>query len=463
MNPSVASTETPCREMRWRGRFGSLLSGRTNSGAAVQSFLVKIIVLGLNAATSITVARALKASGRGEMSAIMMWPGFFGAILTLGLPSSLTFNLRRDPDAASNTIAAASLIAILLGLLTAAIGYIAVPLWLTNYSVLDVTYARWLLLASPLPILLLFGRAALEARGNFFASNLSLWATPSLTLLWLLILVLLGRATPLSCGIAYLATSAPVAVLLIWQVFGTYQPRFMSILSAVHNLLHFGLRAWGIDLLNALAVSEQVLVVHFLSPSDMGIYVVAASLARMLSVFQTSAIIVLFPRIAAKSSGEVLSLTGTIFRVTTYGAALAAVLFGILGPVLLGLMYGNTYADLGVWSFRILLAEVVVSGATQVLAQAFLALERPGSITIIQAVGVLCGLLMMPHMIVRYGAQGAPLALLASSLIRFTITLLAFPRLLHLNIPRIIPNREDILFLRARIPWQTEVADAVQS
>jgi len=463
MSAALAPPEAARLTSRFGKRFKSLFSGRTNSGAAAQSFLIKIAVLGLNAATSIVVARALKPAGRGEMSAMIMWPGFFAAMLTLGLPSSLTFNLRRNPEQSSSTIGAAALITIVSGLMTGIIGFIAVPLWITNYSALDVSYARWMLLASPLPILLLFGRAALEARGNFYASNLSLWTAPVLTLLWLFILIATGRATPLSCGIAYVASSVPPAVLLMWQVFKAYRPSLVSLSKAFRNLLHFGLRAWGIDLLNALAVSEQVLVIHFLPPAAMGVYVVAASLARMLSVFQTSAIIVLFPRIAAREPREVLELTGTVFRLTTYGAGAAALIFAVLGPILLRIMYGHTYAQEGLWSFRILVAEVIVSGATQVLAQAFLALERPGSVTIIQSLGVLSGLLMMPYMIGTYGAKGAPLALLISSLIRFTITLTAFPRLLRLGIPRVLPNREDIQFLSARIPWQRGAADVIQS
>ena len=71
----------------------AVFTGRNNSAAALQSLATKVIVLGVNAATSIVVARALKPAGRGEMSAIIMWPGFFAAMLTLGLPSSLTLQL----------------------------------------------------------------------------------------------------------------------------------------------------------------------------------------------------------------------------------------------------------------------------------------------------------------------------------------------------------------------------------
>jgi O-antigen/teichoic acid export membrane protein len=239
--------------------------------------------------------------------------------------------------------------------------------------------------------------------------------------------------------------------LLLVQVFSTYRPHFADLWASLRRLLHFGLRAWGIDLLTALAVSEQVLVVHFLSPADMGTYVVAASLARMLSVFQTSAVIVLYPRIAARGTEDVIELTGLTFRVTTFCTAAGALVAGAVGPFLLRSVYGASYAEGGVGVFRLLLGEVVLSGATQVLAQAYLALERPGTVTSIQGLGVGIGLLLMPGMIKEFGGAGAPLALLVSSVIRFSITLLSFRYLLKTPVPRIWPKRTDLHFVTARL------------
>jgi O-antigen/teichoic acid export membrane protein len=461
--PCVASIETRSRTTALLGAAKAVLNGRNNSAAALQSLATKVLVLGVNAATSIVVARALKPAGRGEMSAIIMWPGFFAAMLTLGLPSSLTFNLRRHPERASETIAAASILTLLIGLATGILGFVAVPLWLTKYSSADILHARWMLLASPIPMMLLFGRAALEAKGNFFASNLSLWSQPFLTLIWLFVLVALGQVTPLSSGLAYVLAGLPPALLLLAQVYSAYRPRFSSIRASLRNLLHFGLRAWGIDLLNALAVSEQVLVVHFLSPADMGTYVVAASLARMLSVFQTSAVVVLFPRIAAHSATDVIDLTGFTFRVTTICAVAGAVAAGAIGPLLLRSVYGASYAQGGVGVFRLLLGEVVLSGATQVLAQAYLALERPGTVTAIQGLGVGIGLLLMPGLIKEFGGPGAPLALLISSVIRFTITLLSFRYLLKIAAPRIWPDREDFRLIIARLSTLSGASSTVRS
>jgi O-antigen/teichoic acid export membrane protein len=461
-------TPDACVAPAVRNRTGSLLaalnavfSGRNNSAAALQSLATKVLVLGLNAATSIVVARALKPAGRGEMSAVIMWPGFLAALLTLGLPSSMTYNIRRQPERAPETIGAAMMLALLISVVTAILGFFILPIWLTEYSATDILHARWILLASPLGLLPLCARAALEAKGDFFASNLSLWAAPFLTLAGLFALVEAGHITPLSSGLAYVLAAIPPAGFLVARVYTTYHPRIANIRASLHNLMHFGLRAWGIDLLNALAVSEQVLVVHFLSPADMGTYVVAASLARMLSIFQTSAVIVLFPRIAARNTEEVIDLTGFTFRVTTFCAAGGAVAAGAIGPILLRLVYGASYAEGGVGVFRLLLGEVVLSGATQVLAQAYLALGRPGTVTTIQAAGVGIGLLLMPWLIKEFGGPGAPLALLISSVIRFTVTMLSFGYVLKTAAPRLWLKREDLRLVTAQLANLQKAAPGV--
>jgi O-antigen/teichoic acid export membrane protein len=462
--PSLIATKPRSRGTALLVGVKTVFAGRNNSAAALQTLVTRVLVLGLNAATSIVTARALNPAGRGEMAAIIMWPGFFSALLTLGLPSALTFNLRRHPELAAETISAGWLLTLAIGLATGIAGFFFVPAWLTQYPHSAIVYARWMLLASPVPILLYFGRNAMEASGNFFASNLNLWAAPFLTLIWLLVLVAFGAVNPLSSGLAYIIGSVPPGVFLLARVYSTYRPRLRNVRASLRRLLHFGLRAWGIDLLNALAVSEVVLVVHFLSPAGMGTYVVAASLARVLGVFQTSAVIVLYPRIAAKAPADVIALTGFTLRVTTFCAAAGAVVTGALGPILLRSVYGASYADLsGVLIFRLLLAEVVLSGATQVIAQAYLALERPGSVTAIQALGVGIGWLVMPWMIKEFGGMGAPLALLASSIIRFTLTLLLVPRLLKGPLPGIWLKREDLCLVAARLGSLTASTSTVRT
>ena len=65
--------------------------------AVVQSVGAKVLIIGINALTGIITARALRPEGRGELAAMILWPVFLASALSLGVPSALTFQLKRNP------------------------------------------------------------------------------------------------------------------------------------------------------------------------------------------------------------------------------------------------------------------------------------------------------------------------------------------------------------------------------
>ena len=68
--------------------------------AVIQSVAAKVMIIGINALTGIITARALRPEGRGELAAMILWPVFLASALSLGVPSALTFQLRRNPGEA---------------------------------------------------------------------------------------------------------------------------------------------------------------------------------------------------------------------------------------------------------------------------------------------------------------------------------------------------------------------------
>src|SRR5256885_3952979 len=97
--------------------------GQGQSGAIhaiAQSIVARSAMIGINAATGILTARALAPIGRGELSAMIMWPVFLANAMTLGIPNALRYNLKRGSIAAKNLVGAALLLSITLNILTAA-------------------------------------------------------------------------------------------------------------------------------------------------------------------------------------------------------------------------------------------------------------------------------------------------------------------------------------------------------
>jgi O-antigen/teichoic acid export membrane protein len=181
----------------------------------------------------------------------------------------------------------------------------------------------------------------------------------------------------------------------------------------------------------------------------MGLYTVAWSMAQVLNVFQWAVVAVLFPKASGRSTEEVVFLTGLATRgyiALTVPAAAGLLLFS---PPLLSVIYGPDYTD-AVPVFRLLVVATVLSSTNLVLLQAFMALNRPGLVTIEQVAGLSLILPLMLLLLPHYGLAGAGLALIISALIRFILVLISFPMVLKERVPRLWLTREELVSIARR-------------
>ena len=188
----------------------------------------------------------------------------------------------------------------------------------------------------------------------------------------------------------------------------------------------------------------------------MGTYVVALSLSRTLNLFQNSVVMVLFPKAAGQSITDVVAMTGDAVRVSGLVTALCGIPVCLAGPMLLRLLYGREYASAG-GALRLLVLDVTLSGATYVLAQAFMSLDRPGIITVLEAIGLSFSIPMMLILVPRFGIYGAAASLLTSTVARLIFVFSGFRIFLKTDPPKIIPAGKDIRMLSSMIMgWFSE-------
>lgn len=445
---SIANNPKP---MEASGPLRRILSGSGSVAALIQSLVTKFAVLGLNAGTGILVARLLQPEGRGQMAAMIMWAGFLTSALTLGVPSALIYSVRRATQKAPQLVGAAITIAFALGIVAGLLGLILVPTWLSGYSPEVISWARWFLVSCPIPILLIVGRAALEASGDFSGSNASYWLVPSLTLLALGGLMFAGLLSPVSAGLAYVLSGVPVAAWMLVRLYCLQKPSLTNLISNSRELMHYGVRSYGVDLVAALALqADQVLVAGFVTATSMGIYLAASNVARMLSVFPLSIVMVLFPRTAGLGIEEIRRVTGQAVRVCTALAICCGMATVIIGPSLMSLLYGPNYAP-AASILRVLVLEALFSGNTQVLAQAFMSAGRPGVVTVVQTAGVTLSIGLMIILIPHYGVMGAALSMALSGALRLAATLCCFPLFLRVAPPSLLITMDDLRFIRRKM------------
>lgn len=441
--------KTVSASVRW------VLAGRGATAATLQTLLTKILILAANTCTGAITARILGPDGRGEQAAIALWPQFLAFTMTLGLPIALRYYLKRNPEQESEIFSATLVLGTILGIVAAIAGILFIPQWLTQYSPEVIRYAQWFMVLSPIIMLTTIYTAALEADYNFKTANQAQYLQPLTTLVILTGLAVSDNLTPFTAVIAYAFPSLPIFFWLSRCVWQRFRPRLSGLRKSYQRLMSYGLRAYGIDLIGTLSVQvDQALVINLLAPEAMGKYVISLSLSRMLNLFQHSIVTVLLPKTAARPIAEVVAVTGMAVRISTALTTMAAAILFIVGPMLLKLLYGAEFMG-AVPVFRILVVMTVVDGSVWILAQAFMALGRPGTVTLLQTIGLGLSIPFLLLLVPRLGLQGAGWALLCSTVVRLVFVLACYPLVLKVRPPSLLAKRSDFYILKQKMVHRT--------
>ena len=419
------------------------MSGRGPTAVSVfQSFAAKLAIIAINTGTGVLTARALHPQGRGELAAILLWPQVLSGALSLGIPSAMIYNLRSTPKRASQLLTAGLLLALLVGVVASIAAILAAPTLMRQYRPEVVTVAQCVMPNVIVATYLLIGRGALEARSLFMHSGLVLTTPPLLTLVGLSVLAVSGRLTPESAAVTYIASGIPALGLVLRHLPLSFSHSVSEIRACMRALLSYGVRSYGIDLCGTLAFYiDQALVVTLLSPGQMGAYVVALSLSRVMNVGQQAVTTVLFPKMVGLGTAEVAALTQRVLRVTSTVSAVSVIAIALFGRTVLQIVYGSAYVNGGML-LLLLVIEAAIAGCVSIVAQAFMASGRPGIITIQQVIGLGCAVPLMLVLIPRMGVTGAAAALLVSTSLRFIFISIAFARLFGNRLPRLLLDAE---------------------
>ena len=424
-----------------------LIQGKGSVAATAQTMITMVGILAINVLTGIITARTLGPEGRGEQAALIVWPEFMANVITLGIPSALVYNLRRYPEERSNFFSAAVILCAILGIGSATVGILFLPQWLSQYPTETIRMAQLLMPIVPIFLLAQLFALALDACSQFAISNIGRYMMPLGTLLLLYGLVISHNITPYTAALAYILPGIVVFLSRVAYLRKVFKFQWSGLTKTYRRLMSYGVRSYGVELVKTLSGKlSQVVIVGLLSSSNLGIYVVALNLSRMMNVFQTSFVTVLFPTVAGRPRKEVVALTGRAVRVSLALSCLAGIIVSFLAPVLLNVLYGEKFLA-AIAVFRILLVEIIISGTVWVFLQAFMAVGKPGFVTLLQGLGVAISIPLMFLLVPVYGLEGAGMALLCSSFTRLILVYLSYGFILKVQPPSLLLNKQDIDFI----------------
>ncbi len=402
----------------------------------------------INIVTGIITARSMGATGRGEQAALLMLPQLLAYCLTLGLPTSITFNIKKNPNLSRSLVTFTLIFAFGLGVVATLIGILIIPFLFEGYAGRVIVSAQYLMIFSITYLIGIVLTGILKARDNFKLFNRWRYIEPIIILMSLLILYFSNNISPLTAALSYILPSLPMFLIIFIYILREYRVSFNNFVDSSKRVTSYGIRSYGIDLVTNLSGKlDQVLIAAFLNSTAIGLYVISLSLSKMIGIIHNSIVTVLFPRMLTMDKKQMIDTTLVITRITLVAILIIDIILFFLSPFVIELLYGPSFKQADI-ILKFLIFEVLFSGCAVILSQPFMSLNKPGAITTLQVLSMIINLLLLWLLVPKYGLLGAGIATLLSSILKFLTVVICYPVILKTPLPRFYMNKSDILYLK---------------
>ena len=418
--------------------------------AMFRSVGTQVLIVVMNMVTGIITARLLGAEGRGVYVAMTLWPPLLAMLATAGLNSAVVFRLRRSPGSADAVAGAALLLALGGSLLLITVGAVLLPWFLRAYSPATVLFAQLCLAAVTVNATQIVIKQSFAGAGQYWYCNLTHLLPQLFHLLALVAIMLAITVTPRAAALALFVSGAVAVLVVLPKFWRTLRPRFAAIRAELGELRSYSFRAAPSGLVTAFIMhSDRLVLIPMLPARELGFYAVAFSFSRVVQFVQPALQSILLSHMSAQGEGAP-RVHDVACRILIASLTAACVLLWIAGEWLLGFAYGAEFAS-AVDIFRLLVIEASLGVLAQVSVQLYLARDRPGVVSSIQAITLVVSLALLLTLVPRFGALGAAVALLTAGAIRWLLLLGGVRGILKLPLPRPYLNGEDWRYLRARL------------
>lgn len=371
-------------------------------------------ILLVTGASGVIVARLLGPSGRGILAAVTLWPAVVAAIGSLGVLDATSYFAARGQTSRHIVLGSSAAVLGLLAVVLIGIGIPLVGAVLGRYGSDAVWLGRLCLIGIPLTLFATAFGVVVLGTGRTGLFNVLRFLQPAAVLIGALVLLAAGSrsvgAFVSNVLIAQFA-SAVAALVACLVVIGT---RWTIDRTAVRAMLTYGSQSHVGYIASVLNLQlGQLLMSMLLAPDELGLYIIAISTAGAVLIFPSAMVISTFPRLAGSDAADKLELLARAVRATlVLGVAMAVPLtFGASGVI--SLLYGEAYLP-AAGAMRILLIAAVPLGVNTVLSAGFKALNHPLIASYAEMLSLAVAAVLMPVLLLRFGAAGAAIASLLS-------------------------------------------------
>jgi len=349
------------------------------------TFGSKVVVLILNVATGVVIARALGPSGRGAIAVAFAFALLLIQFGILGLHSANAYFASRTPAQISRILTNTIWASLGIGLLLAIAGVVLWQLFPSLLRGLDSLEIAVMLIGLPAILGTQLLQSLLLAEGRMIAYNGVELGMAAATFLGLAVILLAFSGGVLSALVLFVSVNVAGAFAFIILLRHHLRGIRRFDVPLFRTMLRYGSRLYVAALLAYLIWRTNLLLVNsYLGSSEAGKFSIAIALGDTIHLLPTVVALNLFPRIA---SGDDSTDTGAVFRSLTliYGLLCIAII-PILSP-LITFLYGDAFTGAATISYW-LLPGIFAYGMVSVLSYHFAGRGFPLRALLVWFIGV---------------------------------------------------------------------------
>jgi O-antigen/teichoic acid export membrane protein len=350
-------------------------------------------------------ARALGVDGRGALAAIVVPLSMAPVLLNLGAMQYAGKEAARGRSLGP-LIGSLGAVYVAIGLLAVALAAPAARFFAEGRRTVEtfLLIGFCLLPVALLGQLLLAVNSGLQRWRQVIAAQLIPAAT---TLVGVVALYALGKLTVSSATILVLAGSLASVVPLLAVL---RSARLVVQGDVIREGVPFGIKAWIGTLAAYTNVRlDQLLMVRLVSTRQLGLYVVAVTIASVSGIIASAVAAATNPRVAQGDA----SLPPRALRVTLSAVLLVHLTLALLTPFILRVLFGSEFSDAAPMTWVLLAAGLPLAGVT-VVANALVSANRPATTAYGEVVALAITLPGLAILLPSVGPLGAAFVSLAA-------------------------------------------------
>lgn len=412
--------------------------------SVTQSFVATATIQLVNIASGILLARILLAEGRGELAGAMLWPILVASLGIIGIHEAVTYHTARRTHGNDAILTSSLVLGCGLAVILVVLGYGIIDVALAGHRQEMRHAAHFYLAFIPLNFVTLLVASLLQGALCFAQWNILRTLVHVAYALLIPILHFLGTTSIFDFALASLLANGLTAVVGITFVAarGWLRPTRPVVL---RELGSYGIKAHVGTMSQILAeYLDQIVILIFLSATNLGNYVVALAIARLPAVPAATLAMLAFPKIAhARSLKEQTETLGRYLRITVVITLVGAIAIVLCADWIVAIFFGRSFIEAARLA-QVLAVASFLMACKGILSSGLKGLSALGVVGGAEIAGLVVSTATLALLLPILGVLGAALAVTLAQAAAVMVMAAGLRRHLRVDILQLLrPSRAD--------------------